>query len=50
MDVAYAQWSTTVTGVGVKEQRNRDNKGSIIADFTLLAVIIIDEDEPVQEY
>lgn len=50
MDVAYVQWSTTVTGVEVKEQRIRDNKGSVIADFTVLAVIISDEKEPVQEY
>jgi len=50
VDVAYAQRSTTVTGVGVKEQRIRDNKESVIADFTVLAVIISDEKEPVQEY
>jgi hypothetical protein len=34
----------------VKEQRIRDNKGSVIADSTVPAVIISDEKEPVQEY
>jgi len=50
VDVAYAEWPTTVTDVGVKEQRIRDNKGSVIAASTIPAVIISDEKEPVQEY
>ena len=50
MDVAYVQWPTAVTGVGVMEQRIGDNKGSVIADFTVLAVIISDGKEPIQEY
>jgi len=48
--VAYVQWPTTVASVGVKEQRIRDNKGSVIADSTVIAAIISDEKEPVQEY
>jgi hypothetical protein len=43
VDAAYTQWATTVTCVGVKEQRIRDNKPSVIADSTVLAMIIIDE-------
>jgi hypothetical protein len=50
VDIAYAQWPTTVTGVGVIDQRIRDDKGSVIADSTVLAVIMNGEKEPVQEY
>lgn len=43
VDVAYGQWPTAVTGVGVKKQLIRDNKGSVTADSTVPALIISDD-------